>query len=170
MSNVKVIPSEIIREFDAPRQLVFDAWTNVKHLNNWMFPMPGCTCEFVVDEIYDGGRSLHKITMPNGHQMWLFTKYKEVKSPEKLVFLQYMSNESGDIVPMDHMPNWPKDMLATLQFDEISETKTKLTFYWEPLNPSADEILAFEASRAEHGKGWGAGIEQLNAYLLSLNL
>lgn len=169
MSEIKVEPSVITREFNAPRQLVFNAWTQAHHLNNWMFPMPGCQCEFVSADIKDDGTSLHKITMPNGHEMWMFTKYEVVQSPEKLVFLQYMSNENSDIVPMSHIPNWPKDMLATLTFEEISETKTKLTFLWEPRNPTPEEVEAFEATRADHGKGWGAGMEQLHNYLVSLS-
>lgn len=168
MSDIKVEPSVITREFNAPRQLVFDAWTQVHHLNNWMFPMPGCRCEFVSADIKNGGTSLHKIIMPNGHEMWLYTKYEEVTSPEKLVFLQYMSNENGDIVPMPNMPNWPKDMLATLLFEEVSESTTLLTFLWEPRNPTSEEAAAFEATRSDHGKGWGAGMEQLHNYLSSL--
>lgn len=167
MNQVKVEPSEIVREFNAPRQLVFDAWTQVKHLNNWMFPMPGCTCEFVEANIENGGSSLHKITMPNGHEMWLYTKYEEVSAPEKLVFLQYMSNEQGEVVPMTHMSDWPRDMLATLIFEELSEDKTKLTFLWEPRNPTPAEAQAFESTRSDHGKGWGAGMEQLDVYLSS---
>ena len=124
MSSVKVEPSVIERVFDAPRQLVFDAWTKVEHLNNWMFPMSGCTCEFITASIVDGGTSLHKITMPNGHEMWLFTKYEEVKSPDKLVFLQYISNENGDIQSNPHMPNWPRHMVATLLFHDEGEQKT----------------------------------------------
>lgn len=168
MSEINVEPSVITREFSAPRQLVFDAWTQVEHLNKWMFPMPGCKCEFFTAEIGDGGSSLHKITMPNGHEMWLFTKYEEVQSPEKLIFLQYMSNENSDIIPSPHMPNWPKDMVATLLFEEVSESKTKLTFLWEPRNPTPEEVEAFEASRSEHGRGWGAGMEQLHHYLATL--
>jgi uncharacterized protein YndB with AHSA1/START domain len=167
MSNNSVTPSKLVREFNAPRQLVFDAWTNVEHLNNWMFPMQGCSCEFVKADIKTGGSSLHKVTMPNGHEMWLFTQYEEVSSPEKLVFLQYFSNENSDIVPMQHIPNWPKDMLATLSFAEV-EGKTTITFLWEPRNPTAEEIIAFEATRADHNKGWGAGMQQLQIYLSSL--
>lgn len=165
MSSNNIEPSVIIREFDAPRDLVFDAWIKVEHLNNWMFPMPGCQCEFVSADIKDNGTSLHKITMPNGHEMWLFTRYEQVKAPEKLVFLQYMSNENGDILPMAHMPNWPKDMLATLHFEELAKNKTKITFYWEPRNPTDEELDVFESSREDHQKGWGAGMDQLVAYL-----
>jgi uncharacterized protein YndB with AHSA1/START domain len=168
MSESKVEPSVITKEFNAPRQLVFDAWTQVNHLNHWMFPMPGCTCEFVSADIHDGGTSLHKITMPNGHEMWLFTKYDEVIAPEKLVFLQYMSNQQGEILPNPRMPHWPKHMLATLLFEELSDNQTKITFLWEPRNPTPEEIEVFESSRADHHKGWGAGMEQLHIYLESL--
>jgi uncharacterized protein YndB with AHSA1/START domain len=51
MNQNTVTPSKIVKEFNAPRQLVFDAWTDVKHLNNWMFPMQGCNCEFVKADI-----------------------------------------------------------------------------------------------------------------------
>jgi len=168
MSKVKIEPSVITREFDAPRQLVFDAWTQVKHLSQWMFPMQGCSCDFVSADIKNGGKSLHKITMPNGFEMYLLTKYEEVNSPEKLIFLQYMANEKGDIVENTQIPNWPKDMLATLLFEEVSENKTKLTFLWEPRNPTEEEATAFESTRSDHGKGWGAGMEQLHIYLSSL--
>ena len=167
MMQSTVTPSKIVREFDAPKTLVFDAWTKVEHLNNWMFPMQGCSCEFVKADIKTGGSSLHKVTMPNGHEMWLFTQYEEVSAPEKLVFLQYFSNKNGDIVQMQHIPNWPKDMLATLSFEEI-EGKTTITFLWEPRNPTAEEIIAFESTRADHDKGWGAGMQQLQVYLSSL--
>jgi len=169
MSGSAVVPSEIVREFNAPRKLVFDAWTQVKHLNNWMFPMAGCKCEFVSANIVSGGDSLHKLTMPNGNQMWLLTKYEEVLPPERLVFLQYFSNESGDIVPMPHMPDWPKHMLATLHFEVIEANRTKLTFLWEPRNATAQELIAFESTRTDHGKGWGAGMEQLHIYIESIN-
>jgi len=165
VNNKAVEPSVIVREFNAPRELVFDAWTKVEHLNNWMFPMAGCQCQFVSADIKDGGTSLHKIIMPNGHEMWLFTVYEEVSAPEKLVFLQYFSNENGEILPHPAMPDWPKDMLATLHFESLPENQTKISFYWEPRNPTDKELVAFEASRADHHKGWGAGMDQLAIYL-----
>jgi hypothetical protein len=58
-------------------------------------------------------------------------------------------------------------MLATLSFEEI-DGKTTITFLWEPRNPTTEEIAAFEATRADHGKGWGAGMQQLQIYLSSL--
>ncbi len=167
-SNKQMVePSIITREFDAPRQLVFDAWTQVEHLKNWMFPQQGFTCEYVSAEIKPGGTSLHKMTAPNGHEMWLLTKYEEVNSPDTLVFRQYMSNEAGDILPNMQMPNWPKEMRATIKLED-QNGKTKLQLIWQPIDPTKEEAEAFEASRAQHGNGWGAGLEQLTRYLGTL--
>ncbi len=165
MTDIKVEPSILVKEFDAPQQLVFDAWTQVQHLNQWMFPMQGCTCEYVSADITDNGTSLHKITMPNGMEMWLFTKFETVSPPDRLVFFQYMSNPQGDILPNPHMPTWPKDMRATLAFEAIGN-RTKLTFYWEPINPTREEAETFESMREQNG--WSAGLEQLASYLATL--
>jgi hypothetical protein len=74
------------------------------------------------------------------------------------VFLQYFSNNNADIVPMQHIPNWPKVMLATLSFEE-ADGKTTLTFLWGPRNRTTEDAITFEATRADHDKGWGAGIQ-----------
>ena len=163
--TVKVEPSVLVREFNAPRSLVFDAWTKTEHLNNWMFPMPGCRCEFVQADIKSDGTSLHKITMPNGHEMWLFTRYEEVSAPDRLVFFQYMSNENGDILDNPRMPTWPKDMRATLIFEDAGDG-TKLTFEWEPIDPSEEEAATFESMREQNG--WSAGLDMLDGYLKAL--
>lgn len=166
MSNdpgITVEPTIVTRELNAPRQLVFDAWTQTEHLNNWMFPKKGFTCEYISANITPGGSSLHKMTAPNGHEMWLLTKYEVVDSPGRLVFRQYISNEVGDILPNTQMPNWPKEMRATIQLDEIDGGKTKLQLIWEPVDPTQAEAETFEASRDQDG--WGSGLDQLTAYL-----
>ncbi len=162
MSHIRVEPSMLTQTYKAPQQLVFDAWTKVEHLNQWMFPMPGCSCEFVSADIKTDGTSLHKMTMPNGNEMWLFTKYEEVSAPNTLVFFQYMSNPAGEILPNPHMPTWPKDMRATLTFEDMGD-ETALTFAWEPINPTEEEAATFESMREQNG--WASGLQQLSVYL-----
>lgn len=170
MSNDKessVEPSILTREFNAPLQLVFEAWTQVDHLKNWMFPSAGFTCQYVSAEIKSGGTSLHKMMAPNGFEMWLYTKYEEVSPPDTLVFRQYASNEAGDILPNPQMPNWPKELRTTIKLKEV-EGKTHLTLIWQPINPTKEEAEAFEASRPDHNNGWGGGFDQLTIYFESL--
>ena len=164
---ITVEPSILTREFIAPRQLVFDAWTQVDHLKNWMFPMAGVVCEYTQADITAGGTSLHKMIMPNGFEMWLLTRYHELNPPESLVFTQYNSNEAGEILPNPQMPDWPKELLTTINLEEV-DGKTRLELIWQPINPTQDEADAFEASRDQHGNGWGGGFDQLTIYLDSI--
>ena len=164
ITEIIVEPTILTREYNAPRQLVFNAWTEPEHLKNWMFPFKGFTCEYVTADITPGGASLHKMTAPNGFEMWLLTKYEEIVPPELLVFRQYHSNQAGDILPNPQMPNWPKELRTTVKLEDLGD-KTRLQLIWQPVNPSKEEAEAFEATRPEHGKGWGGGLDQLHDYL-----
>jgi len=132
-----------------------------------MFPFQGFTCEYLAADIRPGGSSLHKMTAPNGFEMWLLTKYEAITPPESLVFRQYNSNESGDILPNPQIPNWPKEMRTIIELEEAAG-KTRLQLIWQPINPSKEEAEAFVASRPDHEKGWGGGLEQLDVYLGTL--
>lgn len=166
-TEIVVEPSVITREFSAPKNLVFEAWTQSEHLKNWNFPQPGWTCEYTTDDIRPGGSSLHKMVSPNGHEMWLLTKYEEINEPDGLVFVQYMSNEAGDILPNPKMPDWPKELRTTIVLEE-SDGKTQLQLIWQPINPTQAEADCFESSRSQHENGWGGGLEQLKNYLEKL--
>lgn len=170
MTNEEIVvePTILNREFNAPIQLVFDAWTKPEHMKNWMFPRKGFVCEFVNTDIRPGGSSLHKMVAPEGFEMWLLTKYESITPPDGLVFRQYNSNADGDILPNPQMPNWPKELRTTIKLEAIGDNKTRLELIWQPVNPSKEEAEAFEASRAQHGMGWGGGFDQLEAYFAGL--
>ncbi|MFT7688332.1 MAG: hypothetical protein ACI9FB_003695 [Candidatus Azotimanducaceae bacterium] len=101
--------------------------------------------------------------MPNGKEMWLLTKYQELNSFNKIVFLQYQSHENGEILPPP-MPNWPKEIIATIMFKE-EKGITNMRFIWLPIKPTKEEAQAWEASRSQHGKGWGGRFDVLTGYL-----
>lgn len=163
---ITVEPSVLTKDFKAPMQLVYDAWTQEQHLCKWQVPNNDIRCEYKHADIKTGGSSLHKMTMPNGNEMWLLTQYHELTPPDTIVFTQYASNENGDIMP-PQMPNWPKEIRATIKLSEANGV-TQLQFIWQPINPTQEEADAWEASRSEHGKGWGGSFEMLAAYLANL--
>lgn len=169
MSDTEIVvePTILTRTYSAPRQLVFDAWTKTEHLQNWQFPFKGFKCEFVSHDIRPGGTTLHKMTAPNGFEMWLLTQYEEIIEPRCIVFRQYPSNENGDILPNPQNPNWPKEMRTTINLSEDGD-KTRLELIWQPINPSQQEADVFEASRPDHDKGWGGGLDQLADFLQNM--
>ena len=163
---ITVEPSILTRDFNAPMQLVYEAWTQAEHLCQWQAPGAEILCEYLSADIRTGGSALHKMVMPNGKQMWLLTEYQQLDPYTTIVFIQHHSNEKGEILP-PMMPNWPKEIRATITLSEANRVTT-MRFVWQPIDPTEAEAQAWEASRADHGKGWGGSFELLEAYLAQI--
>jgi uncharacterized protein YndB with AHSA1/START domain len=73
------------RTFDAPRQVVFAAWTQAKKLARWWGPhgMTNPECEL---DLRVGGRYRIVMRAPNGVEFPLKGEYREVMPSERLVF------------------------------------------------------------------------------------
>ncbi|MBB6523040.1 SRPBCC family protein [Pseudoteredinibacter isoporae] len=163
MSDFSVEPAVMTRDFEAPMQLVYEAWTQAEHLCQWQAPNADVVCEYKSAEIKSGGSSLHKMTMPNGHEMWLLTKYHELDPFTTIVFRQYRSNEAGEILAPP-MPNWPREIEAIIQLSE-TDGITHMKFIWQPVNPTQEEAEAWTAHHAQGAGGWARSFEMLAAYL-----
>jgi uncharacterized protein YndB with AHSA1/START domain len=87
----------IEREFAAPRELVFKAWTDPKHLAQWWGPR-GFTNP-VCDWDPKPGRKIHVVMRaPNGTDYPMGGEFREVKPPERLVFTSGPLDEKGKLV------------------------------------------------------------------------
>ena len=161
--TTNVEPTVLTCELNAPMQHVYNAWTQKEHLCKWQIPNEDVECEYQFADIQSGGKALHKMCMPSGSEMWLLTIYHELNPHHTITFTQYPSNESGDILPPP-MPNWPKDIQATIKLSEANGTTT-MEFIWQPMNPTLEEAQAWDASKSQHGKGWGGAFELLSKYL-----
>ena len=118
----------ITREFDAPRELVFQAWTDPAHLTRWYAPS-GCSIEFRKIDVRPGGTFHSCIRTPDGHHCWCIGTYREVVAPERIVQTMVISDENGNSVePTDAGmdPAWPRETILTVTFVE-QEGRTKLT-------------------------------------------
>jgi hypothetical protein len=65
------------------------------------------------------------------------------------------------------MANWPLVLLTIVTFREVG-AKTKTTLTWTPHNASEAEIACFADAIDGLDKGWGAGMELLEALLAEL--
>ena len=82
------------RVFDAPRELVFEVWTQAEHVAQWWGPN-GFTSTIYEMDVRPGG--IWRLTMhgPDGTDYPNLIKYYEVVPPEKLVY-NHSSGEPGD--------------------------------------------------------------------------
>jgi len=156
----------ITRVFDAPRELVFKAWTEPDRIAKWFGPK-GVTVKSAKMDLRPGG-SLHScMVTPDGHEMWGKMAYREIAPPEKLVYVNSFSNEKGELTRHPMSVTWPLEMLTTVSLKD-KNGKTELTLTWVPINASVEEIATFEQGMAGMTGGWTSTFDQLDAYLTEL--
>ncbi|TVQ52748.1 MAG: ATPase [Phycisphaerales bacterium] len=76
---------QITREFDAPRERVFEAWTTPSILKKWMFGPDGHSLETCEIDLRVGGKLRYVWHLPDGGEMGLSGEFREVNPPERLV-------------------------------------------------------------------------------------
>ena len=86
----------LTRTFHAPAALVFDAWSDPKHLVRWWgpndFTLPHCEQDFRV-----GGRYRFCMRGPDGSDHWVRGEYTLIDRPHRLVFTWLREDADGDI-------------------------------------------------------------------------
>ena len=85
----------ITRVFDAPRELVFDAWTKGEHLQQWQGAPRGFTVTTEKSDIRPGGGFRICMRSPDGVEHRLEGSYREIVRPERLVFTHTLLDAAG---------------------------------------------------------------------------
>jgi uncharacterized protein YndB with AHSA1/START domain len=160
------VASEFVlsRVFDAPRQLVWQCFTDPAHMQHWWGPKGVTVVESKMD-LRPGGTYLYGMKTPDGAVMWGRMVYREIAPPAKLVFINSFSDENGGLTRHPMSPSWPLEMLSVFTFEEQPGGKTKFTLHWSPHNATEEERKTFDAGHASMTQGWGGTLEQLGAYL-----
>jgi len=86
----------ITRVVDAPRRIVFDAFTTPKHVPNWLTGPEGWTMPVCEIDLRPGGKWRYVYRKSGGQEMTLSGSFREVTPPERLI-----STESWG-------PEWPE--------------------------------------------------------------
>jgi uncharacterized protein YndB with AHSA1/START domain len=136
----------LTRVYDAPRDLVFDVWTEPKHLVNWWGPseysLAHCEVDFRV-----GGSYRICMRSPEGDDHWVGGSYREIDPPRKISFTWTRENISGEI--------WC-DNIVTVTFDDI-DGMTKFS-----LRQGRFENVDL---RDQHNYGWDQCLDRLGQYV-----
>ena len=144
----------IIRFFDAPRELVWRAWTDPEHHKKWWgpkdFTAPHCEIDLKV-----GGKHLYCMRSADGENIWNSGEFLEVVHLKKLVYTEYFADENGnEISPVLYgfPEGWNGHMVVTVIFED-EKGKTKITALHAGL-PTGD--LSMDAK-----KGWNESLDKL---------
>lgn len=152
------------RVFDAPRDLVWTAWTDKTHLERWYGP--GVESHVHELDIRPGGRWLNEMRM-GGNSMFQIAVFQEVREPQLLIWHHSSSDEAGNVTDNPMMPDWPRTLLTRAEFLAEGD-RTKLLFSWIPHEASDAQIEAFSAAVAKMGGGWEMGFKIIDDILAEM--
>jgi uncharacterized protein YndB with AHSA1/START domain len=147
----------IERVFDAPRELVWKAWSDPQMAMRWWGP-EGFTAPAAEIDFRVGGKMLLAMQSPDfneGRPIWSTGTYREIVPLERIVVTDSFADEKGTVVPATYygMPdNFPLEMLVTVTFEDV-DGKTKMTLRHEGL--PAGEM------REGAGTGWNESFDKL---------
>ena len=144
--NKTVRDTELVinRTFDAPRDLVWKAWT--ERMDQWSAPR-GFTIPVSEGDLRPGGAWRACMRTPDGKDLWLGGVYREIVEPERLVFTHAWNNESGQPGP---------ETLVTVTF---AERNGKTDMHFTQTGFTSDE------SREGHNGGWNESFDKLEEML-----
>jgi uncharacterized protein YndB with AHSA1/START domain len=131
----------ITRIFDAPRSLVFDAWSEPKHLMRWFAPnnftVPACEMEFRA-----GGK--FRLCMRGfGKDHWMNGFFREIVKLERIVWISTLEHDNNEV-------------LTTVTFEDLG-SKTRLIVH---------QTYSIETDSTRGARqGWTETLEHLVEYL-----
>ena len=152
----------VTRVFDAPRELVWKAWTDPKYVMQWWgpkgFTSPVCQMDFRV-----GGKFLYCMRTPDGQEGWNAGEYHEIVLHEKIVYSMYFSDSKGNKVDPETYgiePEATDDAHDVVIFEDLGNGRTKLTFIGNEPMQSAKDSGQLE--------GWNEQLDKVAAVVADL--
>lgn len=148
----------ISRIFDAPREVLWKAWTEPEQIKHWWGPK-GFTSPIFDMDLRVGGAYINCMRASDGKKIWGTGVYREIIEPELLVFTDSFSDAEGNLVPAAYYGmsgDWPLELLVRVTFEQL-DGLTKLTLHHIGIPAGENRDLA-EA-------GWSESFDKLEDYL-----
>ena len=154
----------INRSFDAPVDVVFDAWTDPAQLVQWLSPA-GTTMKILKTDIRTGGSSSYWMGN-DSFDMYGRAGYLKVDRPHTLVYTQQFCDKEGNVSRHPMAPTWPETMLTHVSFTALDPDRTLVTVHWEVTGPATpEEMQTFIDGRGGMTQGWTGSFDKLEQHL-----
>ncbi|MBD1875555.1 SRPBCC domain-containing protein [Nodosilinea sp. FACHB-131] len=145
----------ITRLFNAPRDLVWQAWTDPAHIAQWWGP-EGFTTRVEEMDLRPGGQSRYVMVGPDGTEYPVQGVFREVVPPERIVTTDEFGEGYEEITDID----LPQGMVITILFEDLGD-QTKLALHIS--HPTAEERRKHEEMGVV--AGWNSTLDCLAEHL-----
>lgn len=161
----KTVEYVLERVFNAPREMVWRAWTDPNLLHRWYGP--GAETIIHKFDLEVGGEWLNEMKWGE-NSMFQKVVFQEVDAPRKMVWHHYAStDENWNPKPHPMMPDWPQVLLTTVTFEDRGE-ETLVHLSQIPIDATDVQIASFAEKMSGMDKGWGSGYTILDKVLLEI--
>ncbi len=119
----------VTRIIDAPREIVWKAYTQPEYVQQWWgpkgFTSPSCRSDFRV-----GGTFLYCMRSPDGQEGWTGGQFHEIVPHEKIVYSMYFADSHGNRVDpaeigVEHEAI--DGVYDEVRFEDLGDGRTKIT-------------------------------------------
>lgn len=152
----------IERSFDAPVNLVWQMWTEPEHFKAWYGP-DGSTIPVAKMDVRVGGTRLICMEMPSPDgtmQMWFAGEYREVLENQRLVYTEFISDDSGNASSPSDMGMPEGHPVTTEVRVELSDVSGRTKMVMTHVGIPADSPGA---------AGWAMALDKLASHVETLN-
>jgi uncharacterized protein YndB with AHSA1/START domain len=157
----------ISRSFSASQDLMFEVWTNPKHLSQWLPPI-GFEMQLIRSDIKPGG-SIFYVMTGNNLKMYGRAEYLKIETPRQIVYTQQFCDENEKVSRHPMALTWPETMLTTVDLAAEGSEQTRVTVTWEPYGVTKpEELETFIKAKSGMTQGWTGSFDKLESYLGNL--
>ncbi len=156
MSSQPIKEVTLTRVLNAPRELVYKAWTDEKHMAEWWGPkhFTNPVCQM---DVRPGGSLLIHMAWPgDGPVFPMKGVFYEVVEPSKLVFSSLAFEKEDGTFGLENM--------NTITFEDLGNNQTKLTVYAVVLK-AAPEV---SGALAGMDQGWSESLDKLASLVATM--
>jgi len=150
----------ITHDFDAPREVIWEAWTDPDMFMQWWGPKDFTTPVSKID-LRVGGEYFNCMRSPDGQDFCSKGLYLEIFEPKRLVMTDSFADKEGNTVSATYhglSSNFPMEMQIMVTFEE-QNGKTKL------IVKHSDVTNISETELNDMQQGWNESLDKLSELL-----
>lgn len=148
-ANQSLYDLSITRTFDAPRELVFEAFSNTEHARKWMGPRGFVATHFEQD-VRPGGKWRACLRHIEGKypDLWQGGTFQEIVPPKRVVYTFAWEGQGGQPT---------RETVVTINFHDLPGSRTRMEFHQEFFDSARE--------RDGHNEGWNSSFDCLADYV-----
>jgi uncharacterized protein YndB with AHSA1/START domain len=153
----------LVREFNVPIDLVWQSWSDPRHLKGWWGPV-GSKMIYSDQDLREAGVFHYCSETQSGGAVWGKCTYLAIEEPNRLDFVVAFSDALGGTVRHPQCHDWPLEFVLSAEFIERGNRTLLVMEAW-PINAAEEEIVAFTAGHIAMEHAFGDAFDQLETSL-----